>query len=85
MAGKKKNLQQEVDEAFEVEEEVNSINYDEVEHDFVWNEEGEKPVPKIDLPPEEIELRELKRRFKAKYGYKPAGLGLDELRKKIDA
>ena len=78
MASKKRNVQQ-VIEDYSVDDDDIMLEPGSVDQDFVEVKE-KKPKLKRDLPAAELELRELKHMFKAKFGYKPAGVSLDELR-----
>ena len=56
-----------------------------VQHHFVVKaDEAAKPVPKVELPQHEIERRELQRRYKKLFGFKPTERDLETLRRLVE-
>jgi len=60
-------------------------DYASVAHHFVKTEHEEKPLPVIELSAEEVERRDLQRRYKKLRGFKPTTKDLKELRRLVAA
>jgi hypothetical protein len=72
------------DEQLDYEPTTEQVDYNSVAHQFILAENEEKPKPIVELPAEEQERRELKRRFKKLRGYKPVEKDLTMLRAMVE-
>jgi len=60
-------------------------DYEGVAHHFIKTEYAEKPQPVVELSAEELELRDLRRRYKKRRGFKPTTKNIAELRRLVAA
>lgn len=56
-----------------------------VAHQFIKQDHEEKPPPVIEISAEELERRELQRRYKKRRGFKPITKDIEELREMVAA